>query len=128
MWELAPGSPWNTIFLRWLMRLPVRARRIWSQYSRLLFHHSRLLFHQVAHARQIFRRVDVERLGADQRHVDAHAGLERAQLLEPLALLQRRGRQRDEAFERRAAIGVKPEVVIERPLPPWRGGAGEIER
>ena len=33
--------------------------------------------------------------------VDAHAGLERAQLLQPLALLERRRRQRDEARERR---------------------------
>ena len=77
---------------------------------------------------QVFRRVDAERHGVDERHVDAHAGLERAQLLEPLALLQRRGRQRDEALERRAAIGVEADVVIERAVAVRRGGAGEIER
>ena len=62
------------------------------------------------------------------RDVDAHAGLERAQLLELLAPLQRRRRQRDEALERRAAIGIKADVMIERPLAGGRRGAGEIER
>ena len=42
--------------------------------------------------------------------------------------LERRGRQRDEALERRAAIGIEADVVVERPLAPGRGGAGEIER
>ena len=32
------------------------------------------------------------------------------------------------ALERGAAIGVEADVVIERPLAPRRGGAGEIER
>ena len=60
--------------------------------------------------------------------VDAHAGFERAQLLELLAAFERRGRQRDEALERRAAIGVEADVMIERPLAGRRGGAGEVER
>ena len=64
----------------------------------------------------------------DDGDVDAHAGLQRAQLLELLALLQRRGRQRDEALQRRAAIGVEADVVVERPVARGRGGAGEIER
>ena len=51
------------------------------------------------------------------RDVDPHAGLERAQLLEPLAPLERRRRQLDEALERRAAESVKPDVVVERPSP-----------
>ncbi len=42
--------------------------------------------------------------------------------------LQRRWRQRDEALERGAAIGVEADVMVERPLAPGRGGAGEIER
>jgi hypothetical protein len=46
-----------------------------------------------------------------------------AQLFEPLALLQRRRRQRAEALQRRAAIGVEPDVVIERPAP-----AGAVAR
>ena len=57
------------------------------------------------------------------RDVDAHAGFERAQLLELLALLQRRRRQRDEALERRAAIGVEADMMVERPVARarWRG-------
>ena len=77
---------------------------------------------------QVLRRIDAERHGVDDRHVDAHAGLQRAQLLEPLALFERRRRQRDEALQRGAPIGVKPDVVVERPLAGRRGGAGEIER
>ena len=34
----------------------------------------------------------------------------------------------DEALQRRAAIGVEPDVVIERPVARGRGGAGEVER
>ena len=77
-----------------------------------------------AGALEIGRRVDAERHAVDERHVDAHAGLERAQLLELLALLERRRRQRHEALERRAAIGVDADVVVERPLADgarWRG-------
>ena len=66
--------------------------------------------------------------GVDDLDVDAHAGLERPQLLEPFAPLQRRRRQGDEALQRRAAIGVEPDVVIERTLARRRGRAGEIER
>ena len=62
------------------------------------------------------------------RHIDAHAGFQRAQLLEPLALFQRRWRQRHEALQRGAAIGVEADVVVERPVAGGRGGAGEIER
>ena len=61
------------------------------------------------------------------RNIDAHAGVERAQLLEPLALLVGRWRQLDEALQRRAAIGVEPDVVIVRARP-VRGGAGESRR
>ena len=62
------------------------------------------------------------------RDVDPHAGLQRAQLLQPLPPLQRRGRQRDEALQRRAAIGIEPDMVLQRPVAGRRGGAGEIER
>ena len=51
-----------------------------------------------------------------QRRVDAHAGLERAQLLQPLALFERGGRQRDEALQRRAAKGVDADVLQTRPF------------
>ena len=63
-----------------------------------------------------------------QSHVDAHAGLQRAQLLELLALLERRRRQRDETFQRCAAISVEPDVMIKRAVARGRRGAGEIKR
>ena len=77
---------------------------------------------------EVLRRIDAERHAVDDGDVDAHAGLQRAQLLEPLALLERRGRQLDEALEGGAAVGIEPDVMVERPLPVGRGGAGEIER
>ena len=42
--------------------------------------------------------------------------------------LQRRRRQRHEALQRRAAVGIDADVMIERALAVRRGGAGEIER
>ena len=81
-----------------------------------------------ARALQILGRVDAERRRVDERDVDAHARLQRAQLLEPLAPFQRRRRQGDETRQRIAAIGVEPDMVQQRALAPWRAGAGEIER
>ena len=46
--------------------------------------------------------------------VDAHAGLERAELLQALAPLQRGRRQRDEPLERGAAIGIDADMVVAR--------------
>ena len=69
-------------------------------------------------AGEIGRSIDTERNRVNERHVDAHAGFERAQLLEALAPLQRRRRQRDEALERGAAIGVEPDMVVMRALAP----------
>jgi hypothetical protein len=77
-----------------------------------------------ARAFEVLGRVDAERHGLDDRDVDAHAVLERAQLLELLALLERRGGRAHEALERAAAIGVEADVMVERPLPrrrAWRG-------
>src|SRR5258706_12168667 len=75
---------------------------------------------------KVLRRIDAERHGFDDRHVDAHAGFHRAELLQLLALLERRERQLDETFQRRAAIGVKPNVMVERTVPHGHGGAGGI--
>src|SRR5262249_35777869 len=77
---------------------------------------------------EVLGRVDAERYARDDARVDAHARLERAQLLELLALLQRRRGERDETRQRGAAKGVKPDVVIERALARGRPGAREIER
>ena len=46
---------------------------------------------------EIVGSIDPERHVVDDDRVDAHAGFERAQLLQPLAALERRRRQRDEA-------------------------------
>src|SRR6516162_5178494 len=73
-------------------------------------------------------RVDAERHAVDDGRVDAHARFERAQLLEFFALLERRRRQPHETRERRAAKGVKADVMIERPFAGGRRGAGEIKR
>ena len=71
--------------------------------------------------------VDAERHGIDDGRVDAHAVFQRAELLELLALLKRRRRQRDVAIEDGAAIGVEPDVMIERTRSIRGGGAGEIK-
>ena len=56
----------------------------------------------------------------DHRDVDAHAGVERAQLLELLALLVGRRRQLDETLQRRAPVNIEPDVVV------VRAGAGRV--
>ena len=118
IWELAPGSPWNAIFIGLVMvcdpgRLVAAAQ----------------LFASIcAGGFEVGRRVDAARHGVDDGDVDPHAGLQRAELFELLLLLQRRGRQRDEALQRRAAIGVEADMMVARPVAVGRGGAGEIQR
>src|SRR5262249_33309849 len=77
---------------------------------------------------EIRGRVDAERHAVDDGRIEAHAGLERAQLLEFLALFERGRGQRHETGERRAAKGIKADVMIERPLAGRRRRAGEIKR
>ena len=77
---------------------------------------------------EVGRGVDAARHGVDNSDVDPHAGLERPQLFQLLLLLQRRGRQSDEAFERRAAISIEADVMVARAFAVGRSGAGEIER
>ena len=110
--ELAPGSPWNTIVFWDITRLVGWIRHPAAG----------------AGAGEVGRHVDAERHGVDEGDVDAHPGLQGAELLQPLAPLQRRGRKGNEAGERRPPVGVEPDMVIERPRPGGRGGAGEIER
>ena len=44
---------------------------------------------KTAHELEIFGSIDLDRYGVNDRHIDAHAVFERAQLLELLALFQR---------------------------------------
>ena len=105
---MAPGSPWNTIFFK-------RGIGLFGYPADM----------SMAGAVEVGGRVDAERDRVDDRHVDAHAGLERAELLELLALLERRRRQGDIALERRAAIGVEADVMIERPVA--RGAVARVK-
>src|SRR5580704_4415971 len=82
----------------------------------------------LARAGEIGRSIDTERKRVNERHVDPHSGLERAQLLEALPPLERTLRQRDVALERLAPVGVEPDVMVVRPLAPGHDGAAEIER
>src|SRR5215471_10427631 len=71
---------------------------------------------QLARRLQIVRCVDAQRHAANDHDIDAHAGIERPQLLESFALLVGRWRQSDEALQRRAAIGVETDMVIVRTI------------
>src|SRR5262245_1137731 len=115
MCELAPGSPWNTIFADPLI---VASLRISASSGS----------HRGPYPIEILRRVHFGRGALDDRHVYAHAGFERAELLELLAQLERRGRQPYKAVERLAAKRVEPEMMEQRTLARGRTGAGEIQR
>src|ERR1051326_4011595 len=80
----------------------------------------------LARAGEVGGGIDKARERVNGSHVDKHARLERAQLLEALAPLERTLRQRDVPLERCAAIGIEPDVVIVRPLAPGHDGATEI--
>src|SRR5215471_20441819 len=99
MCEFAPGSPWNTMVLLRFGCLLMGCCYV-KPFSLSLArqHRARLL--------QLLRTVDAERHRVDQRDVYAHAGLERAQLLELLPPLQRRGREPHEPLERLAPVGI----------------------
>src|SRR5262245_35586388 len=120
MCEFAPGSPWNTIFGRLagaVMAVLVRDKMVWSTSRQ-----------HDAGGFEVVRRVDAERDRIHDRYVDPHAGFKRAQLLELFAPLQRRYGQANEPLERRAAVSVESDVVIERSVSMGRGRPGEIER
>ena len=85
-------------------------------------------FKKFPRPRKIGRSIDTERDSVNEADMDAHAVLQRAQLLELLAGLERRRRQADEALQRRAPISVDADMVVERTVAVRRGGAREIER
>ena len=57
-----------------------------------------------------------------------HAGFEGTQLLQLLALLQRRRIERDEPRQRLSRVGIDADVMEQRAVTMRRAGAGEIER
>src|SRR6266404_5736735 len=103
MWEFAPCSPWNAIFMV-LVMAPCISRSAFRQYPASGF--------------EIGRRIDAARHRVDDADVDPHAGLERPELLEFLLLLQRRRGQRNEALQRLTAIGIKADMMVARPVAP----------
>src|SRR5207248_11789752 len=99
MCEFAPASPWNTILFDCdMVVLGPGAPCGTAQFCSQPF--------------QILGRVDLLRRAVDDHDVDAHAGLERAQLLEFFSPFELRGRQADEPGERRTPECVKAEMVI----------------
>ncbi len=83
---------------------------------------------ETAGALKVGRSIDTEGNSVNDRHIDPHLGFESAQLLKLFALFQRRRRQRDEALEAVAAIGIDTDVMVKRPIARRRRGAREIER
>src|SRR5450759_2857875 len=117
IWEFAPGSPWNAIFMVLVMFVflaPCISRSAFRQY--------------VPGGFEIGGGVDAAGHRVHDGDVDPHPGLERSELLEFFLLLQRRGGQRNEALQRRTAIGIKADMMVARPLAPRDGGAGKIKR
>src|SRR5436305_7218492 len=111
--ELAPGSPWNAIFFGVVMA-PSNSNSEFRQYPARSF--------------EILGRVDATRHRVHDGHVDPHAGLDGPELLELFLPLQRGRRQPDKTPQRGAAIGIKADMVIARPVAPRRSSAGKIQR
>ena len=61
----------------------------------------------ILHSAQILLGIHSDRIVGSFGNVDRNSVLQEAQLLEALAVFQRRLRQRAETIERRLAIGVK---------------------
>src|ERR1700744_6811628 len=114
MWELAPGAPWNAIFIL-LMSVILAPCSSASPFCQCCQYPPRGF--------EVGGRVDPARYGVDDGDVDPHARFQRAKLLQPFLHLQRRGRQLDEALQRRTAIGVEAGVVVAGAATGRRGGA-----
>src|SRR6478752_7363859 len=113
IWELAPGSPWNAIFLGLVMP-PWTSRSGFGQYAPGSF--------------KVRRRIDAARHGIYDGDVDPQAGLKRPKLLQFLLLFQRGGGKGHETLQRRAAIGIEADVMVARSLAPGGRGTREVER
>src|SRR6266478_7763561 len=116
MWEFAPGSPWNAIFMVLVVVLimaPCISRSGFCQYLTRGF--------------EISRRIDAARHRVHDRDVDPHARLDRPELFELFPQLQRGRGQRHKALQRRAAIGIKADVMVARPVAPGGCGTGKVK-
>src|SRR4029078_12644895 len=67
-------------------------------------------------ALEVGRSIDTERNSVNERHIDAHAGFEGAKLLQLFAPFQDSGGQGHESLQRRAAISIKPDMMIVIPF------------
>src|SRR5882724_12331533 len=117
MWEFAPGSPWNAIFMVLVVVLimaPCISRSGFCQYLPGGF--------------EVGRGIDAAGNRVHDGDVDPHPGLDRSELLELFLHLQRRRGQRDETLQRRAAIGIEADMMVARPVAPGGGGAGKVKR
>src|SRR5712671_395298 len=113
IWEFAPGSPWNAIFM-FVVMAPCISRSGFCQY--------------LASGFKISGRIDAARHRVHDRDVDPHTRLDRPELLELFPQLQRGRGQRHKALQRRAAIGIKADVMVARPVAPGGCGTGKVKR
>src|SRR3981081_2360482 len=113
IWELAPGSPWNAIFMVFVM-VPWFKRSGVGQ--------------NAASGFEIVGRINAERHRIHDGRVDPHSCFPRPALFELRALFQHRWLELDVALQRVAPIGVEPDVMVARTVAVRRGGAGKIQR
>src|ERR1700693_4927032 len=112
IWEFAPGSPWNALFMYFVMA-PCISRSGFCQY--------------LASGFEVGRRIDAERHRIHDGGVDPHSGFQRPELFELLALFQNGGRQLHDAPHPLPPIGIEPDVMVARAVAVRRGGTGEIQ-
>src|SRR5689334_19221706 len=126
MWELAPGSPWNAIFsflvigvscgfVAGLVRIRGRLNGLRTSETGRQYPSGHF---------EVRRGIDPARDGIDDGDVDPHPGFKGAELFQLFLLFQRRGRQRDEALQRCAAVGVDADMMVARTIAMGGRGAG----
>src|SRR3954454_22043125 len=117
IWEFAPCSPWNAIFMVLVVALimaPCISRSAFRQY--------------VPGGFKIGRGIHASRHRVHDGDVDPHAGLDRPELFELFLALQRGREERDETLQRRAAVGIEPDMMVARPVAPGGRGARKVKR
>src|SRR6195256_6259347 len=100
IWEFAPCSPWNAIFMVLVIVLvmaPCISRSGFCQHQ--------------AGGFEVGRRIDPARPRVRDGDVDPHAGLDRPELFELFLALQRGRGERDKTLQRCAAIGIEADMM-----------------